>query len=60
MRSMVDGAPRPTVRTERPLHHASSRRGSPPHSGWDFMIIGIGSDLCNIERIRNSLDRFGE
>src|ERR1700712_4744894 len=25
-----------------------------------MMIIGIGSDLCNIERIRNSLDRFGE
>ena len=24
------------------------------------MIIGIGSDLCNIERIRNSLERFGE
>jgi holo-[acyl-carrier protein] synthase len=24
------------------------------------MIVGIGSDLCNIERIRNSLDRFGE
>ena len=24
------------------------------------MIIGIGSDLCNIERIRNSLDRFGD
>lgn len=24
------------------------------------MIIGFGSDLCNIERIRNSLDRFGE
>ena len=24
------------------------------------MIIGIGSDLCNIERIQNSLDRFGE
>lgn len=23
-------------------------------------IIGIGSDLCNIERIQNSLDRFGE
>ena len=22
-------------------------------------IIGIGSDLCNIERIQNSLDRFG-
>jgi len=25
-----------------------------------FMIIAIGSDLCNIERIQNSLDRFGE
>jgi holo-[acyl-carrier protein] synthase len=24
------------------------------------MIIGIGSDLCNIARIQNSLDRFGE
>ncbi|RDC60436.1 Holo-[acyl-carrier-protein] synthase [Alteripontixanthobacter maritimus] len=24
------------------------------------MIIGLGSDLCNIERIENSLDRFGE
>jgi holo-[acyl-carrier protein] synthase len=24
------------------------------------IIIGIGSDLCNIERIQNSLDRFGE
>ena len=23
------------------------------------MIVGLGSDLCNIERIRNSLDRFG-
>lgn len=23
------------------------------------MIIGMGSDLCNIERIQNSLDRFG-
>jgi holo-[acyl-carrier protein] synthase len=23
-------------------------------------IIGIGSDLCNIERIQSSLDRFGE
>src|SRR3546814_11774274 len=23
------------------------------------MIIGVGSDLCNIERIQNSLDRFG-
>jgi holo-[acyl-carrier protein] synthase len=24
------------------------------------MIIGIGSDLCNIERIQNSLARFGD
>ncbi len=23
------------------------------------MIIGLGSDLCNIERIQNSLNRFG-
>ncbi len=25
-----------------------------------MIILGIGSDLCNIERIQNSLDRFGE
>ena len=24
------------------------------------MILVLGSDLCNIERIQNSLDRFGE
>ncbi|MGB3721338.1 MAG: holo-ACP synthase [Pacificimonas sp.] len=24
------------------------------------MIVGIGSDLCNVERIQKSLDRFGE
>lgn len=24
------------------------------------MIIGLGSDLCNIDRIQNSLSRFGE
>ena len=24
------------------------------------MIVGLGSDLCNIERIRNSLDRWGD
>jgi holo-[acyl-carrier protein] synthase len=24
------------------------------------MILGIGSDLCNIERIAHSLDRFGD
>ena len=24
------------------------------------MIVGVGSDLCNIERIQASLDRFGD
>jgi holo-[acyl-carrier protein] synthase len=24
------------------------------------MIVGVGSDLCNIERIQQSLDRFGD
>src|SRR5690348_17480567 len=24
------------------------------------MIVGIGSDLCNIERIQNSLERWGD
>lgn len=24
------------------------------------MIVGLGSDLCNIERIQKSLERFGE
>ena len=24
------------------------------------MIVGIGSDLCNIERMQGSIDRFGE
>ncbi|MBR0552485.1 holo-ACP synthase [Stakelama marina] len=24
------------------------------------MIVGLGSDLCNIERIANSLERFGD
>ena len=24
------------------------------------MIIGLGSDLCNVERIENSLSRFGD
>jgi holo-[acyl-carrier protein] synthase len=30
------------------------------HDEAGAMIIGLGSDLCNIERIQNSLDRFGE
>jgi holo-[acyl-carrier protein] synthase len=29
-------------------------------AGTVSLIIGIGSDLCNIERIQNSLDRFGD
>ena len=28
--------------------------------GRGAMIVGIGSDLCNIERIEKSLDRFGD
>jgi holo-[acyl-carrier protein] synthase len=28
--------------------------------GAVVVILGIGSDLCNIERIQNSLDRFGD
>ncbi len=24
------------------------------------MILGLGSDLCNIDRIQNSLDRYGQ
>jgi holo-[acyl-carrier protein] synthase len=24
------------------------------------LIVGIGSDLCNVERIQNSLDRWGD
>src|SRR5690349_14077783 len=31
-----------------------------PETGEGQVIIGLGSDLCNIERIQNSLDRFGE
>jgi holo-[acyl-carrier protein] synthase len=30
------------------------------HDEEGMMIIAIGSDLCNIERIQASLDRFGE
>jgi holo-[acyl-carrier protein] synthase len=29
-------------------------------AGDGVLILGIGSDLCNIERIQNSLDRFGD
>jgi holo-[acyl-carrier protein] synthase len=33
---------------------------SPSRKREGKLIIGLGSDLCNIERIQNSLDRFGE
>lgn len=25
-----------------------------------MMVLGLGNDLCNIERIQNSIDRFGD
>ena len=34
--------------------------GPQPPWGDLGMIIGLGSDLCNIDRIANSLERFGE
>ena len=36
-----------------------SRRHPIPALGG-ASIIGLGSDLCNIDRIQNSLDRFGD
>ena len=39
-------------------HH--SLRRCPSLLGENVMIVGIGSDLCNIERIQASLDRFGD
>lgn len=36
------------------------KRGERYDEGSYAMIIGLGSDLCNIERIENSLKRFGE
>src|SRR5438067_4464410 len=48
--------------SQLPLHHASHH--SPPHElrseGGASMIVGIGSDLCNVERIQNSLERWGD
>ena len=40
-----------------------SRRQRPPDAradGRSALIVGIGSDLCNIERIEKSLGRFGD
>ena len=36
MRSMVEGALRPHRLVLPPLHHAASRRGSPPRAGEDL------------------------
>jgi holo-[acyl-carrier protein] synthase len=36
-----------------------ARRERVFHGRW-FVILGIGSDLCNIERIEKSLGRFGD
>ena len=46
----------------RPAPHpsAASRLPPSPWMGEGVLIIGIGSDLCNIERIQASLDRFGD
>ncbi|GKS03297.1 holo-[acyl-carrier-protein] synthase [Sphingomonas aquatilis] len=45
----------------RPLHHSPAASGPPPPlRGGGLVIVGLGSDLCNIERIQQSLDRFGD
>src|SRR5579864_3716325 len=62
---VVEGVPRQRRLQRRPLHHRLRRRSPSPFvaarkTGGTFdMIIAIGSDLCNIERIQASLDRFG-
>src|SRR6187455_722420 len=54
-RRVVEG---PSCRSLAPHRQRSAL--PPPRFGEDLMIIGIGSDLCNIERIENSLERFGQ
>ena len=52
---MVEGA---WCRPPTPL---SQRFALPPLlTGEDRMIVGIGSDLCNFERIERSLSRWGD
>ena len=41
----------------RPRRCAIASAGAPPH-GWR-MILGIGNDLANIERIGRTVERFG-
>jgi holo-[acyl-carrier protein] synthase len=42
------------------VSRGSRFRGNDDQRKEPIMIIGIGSDLCNIERIQSSLDRFGD
>jgi holo-[acyl-carrier protein] synthase len=58
MRSMVELACH--KRIAQLLSPSTASGGPPPRAGENLLILGIGSDLCNIERIQNSLDRFGE
>lgn len=54
----MEGAPRLSAADEQVRTAPGSPH--PRKRGNLLMILGIGSDLCNIERIQNSLDRFGE
>ena len=40
--------------------HARGDGGGPGRAGRRAMIVGIGSDLCDIRRIEATLERFGE
>jgi holo-[acyl-carrier protein] synthase len=58
----VVGQARQFCRTfrRRPDHPSFRGRGLAVVRGDVLTILGIGSDLCNIERIQNSLDRWGD
>ncbi|NIJ31159.1 holo-[acyl-carrier protein] synthase [Sphingomonas insulae] len=44
-----------------PIFASSRLRANPSYSlRTRRVIVGLGSDLCNIERIQQSLDRFGD
>ena len=59
--ALAEGALRPARRVRRAPTTTPLRARCPlPVPGRIVMIIGLGSDLCNIERIQRSLDRFGE
>ena len=49
----------------QPFSRLAREKEGPAAQRWEdegllMIIVGIGSDLCNIERIQNSLNRFGE